>query len=609
VTRPVASAGDTHVGNVRTSNEDALIVERAHGLFVVLDGMGGANAGDIAAQTARDAIGAFVAEHRGALEPRPLLEAAIQAGSAAVFAAAANRRERHGMGTTCVACLLVDPQHAVIGHVGDSRAYLLRDGRLQCLTRDHTIVEELVLRGLLSPEDAERHPHNSVLSRNLGATAETRVDLLDLELKPGDRVLLCSDGLYGYASAEGIQYVLGSGDAPEHVAHELIELALRGGGGDNVTAIVIETPAQLATSTQLVRTNGAIAWWQQRPRFLEVARERGLTKNPIVRGVEPAEALELIGVSVCEAIYHDLEKSSGVNVWTFAQTLGSGWFGRGGDWASLRAMMDILGSSARTVVDELRAGDPELGFLLDVAVSRALVVAELSLGGLLAERLRQADHELILLHTATTAPVAAADPDDASDRFVERPTTPFVRPDRPITSSSESAEVVTAIANTLTIARAGSASRGELVAHVLSAIEATAADGDGAFPTAVIAARDLYGIRTIDEAGIMPLFEALDHARVLVTAAVHQIQASEPVRARALRVISTAHLRLVAATSALVLEATTPYADHLRLVQARTAELRERVAAAERTRAELERRLAGTIDPSLPWGSRGTTGW
>jgi len=587
-----------------------MIVDPPRGLFVVLDGMGGANAGDIASQMARDAIAEFVLHRRSTMPASALLEGAIQAGSATVFAAAQANRERHGMGTTCVACLMTDPTHAIIGHVGDSRAYLLRGGRLQTLTRDHTIVEELVDRGLLSPDEAERHQYKNVLSRNLGARAETRVDLVEIELKPGDRLLLCSDGLYGYASAEGIQYILGSGDAPDHVARDLIDLALRGGGGDNVTAIVIEAPQAAATSTQIVRTNGAVAWWQRRQRFLHVAKERGLTRNPIVRGLEPKEALELVGLSLCQAIFHDLEKSTGVNVWTFAQNLAGGWFERGGEWAALRGMMDILGESSRVVLDEIRTIDPQLGFLLDVAVSRALVVAELALGGLLAERLRQVDSELIQLHTAAQDTVDAPEELlDTGERFIDRPTIPFLRPDRPVTNSGESVEVVSAIEKTLTIARARTAPRAELVKQVLTALEAISTDGASSFATSVLAARELYGVRTVDDNGIMPLFDALDQARILTASSVHQITAPDLIRARVLRAISAAHQRLVGAATGLVLEAAAPYTDKLREAQALTSELRDQVAKAEKQRAELERRFATGVDPSLPWGARGTTEW
>lgn len=604
-------AGDTNVGKVRTTNEDSMIVDAQRGLYVVLDGMGGANAGDVASQTARDAVREFVIQRRLVMEPKALLEAALQAGSAAVYDAASTDHERHGMGTTVVACLVVDPKRAVIAHVGDSRCYLLRQGRLQSLTRDHTIVEELVDRGLLTAEEAERHPYKNVLSRNLGAKPSTRVDVVELELHPGDRLLLCSDGLYGYASTEAIQYLLGSGDAPEHVARDLIDLALRGGGGDNVSTIVIEAPPAAATSTQVVRTSGAVAWWQRRQRFLQIARERGLTKNPICRGLGPDEALDLVALSLCEAIFHDLEKSTGVNVWTFAQNLAGGWFARSGEWAPLRGVMDILAMSARTVVDEIRATDAALGFLLDVAVSRALVVAELALGGLLAERLREIDNELVKLHAAMQDTIDApdTDPGDTGPAFVEQATLPFLRPDRPVTNSGISAELVDAIEKTLTVARARTSPRAEIIKQILFALETIAIDQSGNFAAAVHAARELYGVRTVDDSGIMPLFDALDAARIITAASVHQISATDLVRAKVLRAISSAHQRLVGAITGLVLEAVAPYSERLRDAQQVTTQLRDQVARAERKRAELETKFANTIDQSQPWDKRGTTEW
>jgi protein phosphatase len=603
----VRVAGDTNVGKVRTTNEDSMIVEPARGLYVVLDGMGGANAGDIASQTARDALRDFVVQRRLTMEPKALIEAGIQHACRTVWTAAQESREKHGMGTTVVACLVPDAKRAIIAHVGDSRAYLLRGGRLQTLTRDHTIVEELVDRGLLSAEEAERHPYKNVLSRNLGAKPETRVDVLDLELKPGDRLLLCSDGLYGYASAEAIQYLLGSGDAPEHVARDLIDLALRGGGGDNVSTIVIEAPHAAPTSTQVVRTSGAVAWWQRRQRFLQVAKERGITRNPICRGLSPDEALDLVALSLCQAIFHDLEKSTGVNVWTFTQNLAGPWFERGGEWSALRNLIDILGMSARTVVDEIRTADAALGYLLDIAVSRALVVAELALGGLLAERLRQVDADLIHVHAAMQETIDGVE--DTNSGFTEQATVPFLRPDRPVTNSGVSEEVLTAIGKTLTIARARTSPRAELVKQILTALETVATDSSGNFAAAVMAARELYGVRTVDDSGIMPLFDALDSARIITCSSVHQISAPDALRAKVLAAISSAHQRLVGAMTGLVLEAVAPYSDRLRDAQAETSRLRDQVAHAERKRAELERKFAATIDQSQPWEKRGTTEW
>jgi serine/threonine protein phosphatase PrpC len=626
VTAPTAAlrvAGDTHVGKVRTTNEDSMIVDPQRGLYVVLDGMGGANAGDIASQTARDAIRDFITQRRLTMEPKSLLEAAIQYGCAAVFNAAQAARERHGMGTTVVACLVVDPagrsesapvhawpKRAVVAHVGDSRAYLLRHGRLQSLTRDHTIVEELVDRGVLGAEEAERHPYKNVLSRNLGAKPETKVDCFELDVLPGDRLLLCSDGLYGYASTEAMQYLLGSGDAPEVVARDLIDLALRGGGGDNISTIVIEAPQTAPTTTQVVRTHGAIAWWQKRARFLHVAKERGITRNPICRGLPPDEALELVALSLCEAIFHDLEKSTGVNVWTFAQNIGAGWFARGGEWSAVRSLMDIATTASRVVVDDIRAADAKLGFLLDVAVSRALVVAELALGGLLAERLRQVDGELVQLHAAIQETIDAdTEPQELDSRFTEQVTIPFLRPDRPVTHPGISAELVSAIEKTLTIARARTSPRAELVKQILSALEAIATDTSGNFASAVGAAREIYGTRTLDDAAVMTLFDALDAARIITASSVHQASIPDALRAKVLRSISSAHQRLVGAVTGLVLEAVAPHSDKLRDAQTKTAELRDKVAQAERRRAELESKLVATIDQSLPWEQRGVTEW
>jgi PPM family protein phosphatase len=607
----IRAAGETNVGKVRTSNEDSMIVDPIRGLYVVLDGMGGANAGDVASQTARDAIRDFVMEQRSTLDPKSLLERAIQRGSEAVWSAAQAVRERHGMGTTCVACIVVDTKRAIIGHVGDSRAYLLRGGRLLALTRDHTIVEELVDRGLLAAEEAERHPYKNVLSRNLGAKPDARVDLVEVEIRPGDRLMLCSDGLYGYASAEGIQYLLGSGDDPQHVAHDLVELALRGGGGDNVTAIVIEAPPAAPTSTEIVRTNGAIAWWQKRQRFLQVAEERGLTRNPICRGLSRDEALDLIALSLCQAVFHDLEKSTGVNVWTFAQNVAGSWFDRSGEWQPLRDLVDIITVAGRTVIDEIRAVDPQLGFLLDVAVSRALVVAELALGGLLSERLDRVDSQLIHLHSAMqeTMQQRSLDDSDTADQFIEQATVPFLRPDRPVTNVGIDAEIVAAIGKTITIARARTSPRAELVKQILTALEQIATDDSGNYASAVSAARDIYGVRPIDDSGVMPLFDSLDQARIITAASVHQISATDALRAKVLRAISAAHQRLVGATTGLVLEAVRPFSERLRDAQHGTSQLRTEVAQAERKRAQLETKFASTIDQSQPWDRRGNTEW
>jgi hypothetical protein len=199
--------------------------------------------------------------------------------------------------------------------------------------------------------------------------------------------------------------------------------------------------------------------------------------------------------------------------------------------------------------------------------------------------------------------------DRPSERFIDRPTIPFLRPDRPVTSSGESAEVLGAIGKTITIARGRLSPRAELVAQILVALEAVATDSGGNFAAAVLSARELYGVRAVDNAGVMPLYDAFDKARILIASSVHQVRAPQAIRVRVLRSLSTAHQRLVGAATGLVLEAVGPFSERLREIQAVTGELRDAVAKAERLRADLERRFATIVDPSLPWGARGTTEW
>ena len=193
--------------------------------------------------------------------------------------------------------------------------------------------------------------------------------------------------------------------------------------------------------------------------------------------------------------------------------------------------------------------------------------------------------------------------------WVDRPTIPFLRPDRPVTNSGVSSEILDAIGKTIVIALARTSPRAELVKQVLKAVETIACEGGGDFSTAVLAARELYGVRPVDDTGIMPLFDALDTARIVTASSVHQIQATDVARAKVLLALSTAHQRLVGACTGLVLESALPFSERLREVQTITSQLRDEVAAAERTRAALERKHATSVDPSLPWGSRGTTEW
>lgn len=219
-------AGVTDTGRRRSSNEDAYLAEPP--LFVVADGMGGGPAGDLAARAA-------VATMRGASAGD--LGERVAAAHRAVLSEAKADPRRAGMATTMTAAALADGG-VLIGHVGDSRAYRVRDGKITQLTDDHALVAELVRSGALDPEKAERHPQRSAISRALGIAEGFSVDLLEVNARDGDVFLLCSDGLSGMVDDADIAPVLAAGGSLERAGEELIAAANARGGADNITAVV-----------------------------------------------------------------------------------------------------------------------------------------------------------------------------------------------------------------------------------------------------------------------------------------------------------------------------------------------------------------------------------
>jgi serine/threonine protein phosphatase PrpC len=221
----------TDTGRVRSHNEDRYL-ERSD-LLVVADGMGGAQAGEVAA-------GVAVQQLEGLRTPAQAadLVRAIEEANRLIRRMAAEDPGRAGMGTTVTAALLSDGGRLEVLHVGDSRAYLLREGRLRRLTRDHSVVAEMVDRGTLTPEEAESHPHRNVITRALGAEAEVQIDHETETLRPGDVILVCSDGLSGHVEDEEIERVLGEAPSLEAAAAALVEHANAAGGADNVTVLL-----------------------------------------------------------------------------------------------------------------------------------------------------------------------------------------------------------------------------------------------------------------------------------------------------------------------------------------------------------------------------------
>lgn len=229
-------AGATDAGRVRRRNEDAFVC--APPLFAVADGMGGAQAGEIASRLAASALRDELAHPpRADLPPEARLRSVIQEANRRIYAHAASDPRASGMGTTVTAALLVDGRVS-IGHVGDSRAYRLRDGTLEQLTEDHSLVADLVRSGRLTPEEAELHPQRSVITRALGTDAAVTVDSLTVDAQPGDVFLLCSDGLTTMVDEESVTRTILGAETLEAAARALVEAANRGGGEDNVTVVL-----------------------------------------------------------------------------------------------------------------------------------------------------------------------------------------------------------------------------------------------------------------------------------------------------------------------------------------------------------------------------------
>jgi len=241
----------------RTSNEDSYSTRSDIGLFVVADGMGGHVAGEVASRVAVEAIEAFIQETAGADKnrtwPFPFdpalsleanrLKAAFRLANRRIASRIADSQDLRGMATTASAILLGD-RHACVGHVGDSRVYLLKEGQLLQITHDHSWVEEQVRAGTLSPSAARQHPWRNVVTRALSGGDDPEVDVTEMSPMTGDRYLLCSDGLFSVLQDQRIAEILGNRKLTlEAVCAELIQAANEGGGPDNITTLVLEIDA------------------------------------------------------------------------------------------------------------------------------------------------------------------------------------------------------------------------------------------------------------------------------------------------------------------------------------------------------------------------------
>jgi PPM family protein phosphatase len=225
-------AGTTDVGRQRSTNEDSLVVSPP--FFAVADGMGGAKAGEVASGLAVKVL----EEHEDSQEPAEAqLSAILREANRRIYELATSDESRRGMGTTLTAAKL-DDGDVSLAHVGDSRAYRLRDGALEQITKDHSLVAELERSGQISAEAAEHHPQRSIITRALGPEPDVEVDTYTVPGRAGDVFLLCSDGLTGMVSDDEVTTILRNADSLQEAADELVRAANQSGGKDNITVVL-----------------------------------------------------------------------------------------------------------------------------------------------------------------------------------------------------------------------------------------------------------------------------------------------------------------------------------------------------------------------------------
>lgn len=231
----------TDVGKVREINQDYLASYPGHGLFIVADGMGGHLAGEKASQGAVEAITRAltpeaVANANGQMAE--LIQSAIQAANREIVQASLQDSSMRGMGTTATVAV-AQGDKVFVGHIGDSRAYHLRDGNIVQVTEDHSVVAQLLRARAITPAEAQRHPYRNVITRCLGMQMEIEADTFEVDWKVGDRLLLCSDGLSGLVADEEIARIVTETPEPQDACEKLVALALERGGYDNITVVLL----------------------------------------------------------------------------------------------------------------------------------------------------------------------------------------------------------------------------------------------------------------------------------------------------------------------------------------------------------------------------------
>jgi PPM family protein phosphatase len=258
-------------GMVRSHNEDAVFTSTACGLVILADGMGGYNAGEVASSMATTLLGSELEKIFARTEPQSrtsdgrsaahqAIESEIGRANAAIFQAAQSQPQYGGMGTTLVMALFYD-NSMTVAHIGDSRLYRVRSGRLELMTRDHSLLQEQIDSGMITPEEARRSQNRNLVTRALGVDPAVEAEIRDYDTQPGDLYLLCSDGLNDMVEDEGIELTLQAlGGDLDLAATQLVQMANDNGGRDNVSVILVrilrEYPAARGWRDRM------LSWWR-----------------------------------------------------------------------------------------------------------------------------------------------------------------------------------------------------------------------------------------------------------------------------------------------------------------------------------------------------------
>ena len=372
------------VGRKRTNNEDAYLLLPEQRLFAVADGMGGHAGGEVASALAVQTLRAAMAQlpdvgftQAASIQNRRALlgwlSATVEQINQAIYAQAEADENLRGMGCT-LDVALVRGNALFLAHVGDSRTYLLREGKLYRLTEDHSLGQMLLSQGGLTPEEVAVHPRRNALTRALGPFSSVQVDTIFVELLPGDAVLMCSDGLYGEVSDELIQQTLAEQSVPQHAVVQLIEQALHAGGHDNVTALVFHVDPTTERSHAVLGSQLVRAAMMQSDLFGSLAPSEILRiqKIAVAHELEPGAELHKPG-DLVESVF--LIVVGQLSIWKAGVQIGRGDLG------------DPLGAVAlipRVVGELVRVETPTIVLEFPLAELRTLFAAEPALAAKVA---------------------------------------------------------------------------------------------------------------------------------------------------------------------------------------------------------------------------------